>query len=71
MTTYLVTIGLIFTIMLAGIAVERIYRNFAARNPQLGPFRDTSKCGCCTAGSGCSESSCAADGAESSSAPQR
>ncbi len=56
--TYLVTIGLIFTIMLAGIAVERIYRRFAARNPQLGPFRDSSKCGSCTAGSGCSDTPC-------------
>lgn len=53
--TYLVTIGLIFTIMLAGIAVERAYHRFAARNPQLGPFRDNSKCGSCTGGSGCSD----------------
>lgn len=59
MLTYLVTSGLIFTLMLAGIAVERLYRRFAARNPQLGPFRDTSKCGCCAAGSGCSDASCA------------
>jgi len=55
MTTYLVTIGLIFTIMLAGIAVERIYRRFAASNPQLGPFRDSSNCGSCTGGSGCGD----------------
>ena len=61
MATYLLTIALIFTIMLAGIAVERLYRGFAARNPQLGPFRDTSKCGCCSAGSGCSDSSCEAE----------
>ena len=47
--------------LLAGIAVERLYRGFAARNPQLGPFRDTSKCGCCSAGSGCSDSSCEAE----------
>ena len=59
--TYLVTITLIFFIMLAGIAVERLYRRFAARNPQLGPFRDNSKCGSCTAGSGCSDTSCDAD----------
>jgi hypothetical protein len=36
-----------------GILVDRIYRRFAARNPQLGPFRDPGKCGCCSAGSGC------------------
>ena len=36
MATYLVTIALIFTIMLGGIAVERLYRGFAARNPRGG-----------------------------------
>lgn len=61
MTTYLVTIGLIFALMLGGIAVERLYRAFAARHPQLGPYRDTGKCGCCAAGSGCSDASCADD----------
>lgn len=60
--TYLVAIGLIFALMLAGIAVERLYRRFAANNPQMGPFRDTSKCGSCSAGSGCSDTSCADDG---------
>ncbi|MCM2307629.1 MAG: hypothetical protein NDI91_09225 [Sulfuritalea sp.] len=59
MGTYLVTVGLIFAILLGGIAVERLYLRFAAQNPQLGPFRDNSKCGCCSAGSGCSEGSCA------------
>ncbi len=48
MGTYLVTIGLIFALMLAGIAVERLYRRFAARHPQLGPFRKSDgHCGCC------------------------
>lgn len=61
MSVYLVTIAAIFGIMLGGIAVERLYRGFAARNPQLGPFRDTGKCGCCAAGSGCSDNSCEAD----------
>jgi hypothetical protein len=69
MSTYLVTVGLIFTIMLSGIAVERIYRRFAARNPQLGPFRDNSKCGSCTAGSGCSDDACT--DADPASAPHR
>lgn len=56
MSLYLTTIGLIFAIMLAGIGVERLYRAFAARNPQFGPFRKTDGCGCCKAGSGCSGS---------------
>lgn len=59
MTTYLVTIGLIFALMLGGIGVERLYRVFAARNPQLGPFRKAGGCGGCKGGSGCNaEKSC-------------
>ena len=70
MATYLVTIAMIFGILLGGIAVERLYRAFAARNPQLGPFRDTGKCGCCSAGSGCSDSTCATDSAAPDAAPR-
>lgn len=69
MKTYFVAMGLIFVIMLAGIAVERLYRRFAAKNPQLGPFRDSSKCGSCSAGSGCSDASC--DAAPPAAAPRR
>jgi len=51
MSNYLITIGLIFVLMLAGIAVDRLYRTFAARNPQLGPFRkNDGSCGCCAGG---------------------
>lgn len=50
MTTYLLVIGLIFLIMLAGITVDRLYRLFAAKNPQLGPFRKSG--GGCSCGSG-------------------
>lgn len=60
MSTYLLTIGLIMAIGLIGIAVDRIYRTFAQRNPQLGPFRDSDGgCGCCSASkSGCSGGTC-------------
>jgi hypothetical protein len=59
MTTYLIAIALIFAVMLAGIGVERLYRAFAARHPQLGPFRKSDGgCGCCSGGSGCSGDSC-------------
>jgi hypothetical protein len=59
---YLVTIAIIFGLMLAGIAVDRLYRAFAARYPQLGPFRKADGgCGSCAGGqcgsgpdSGCS-----------------
>ena len=53
MKTLLLSMGLIFALMLTGIAVERLYRAFAARNPQLGPFRKTDGCGCCAAKKEC------------------
>jgi hypothetical protein len=60
MGTYLITIALIFLILLAGIAVDRLYRAFAARHPQLGPFRKSEgSCGSCAAGPSCdSKKSC-------------
>jgi len=58
MTTYLLTIGLILLLLLAGIAVDRIYRLFAYRNPQLGPFRqENGGCGGCSGGR-CGSGSC-------------
>ncbi len=55
MGTYLLVIGLIFLILLAGITVDRLYRLFAAKHPQLGPFRKPGGgCGSCSGGSGCS-----------------
>lgn len=48
MTIYLVTVLLVFVLMASGIAVDRLYRRFAARNPKLGPFRkNDGGCGCC------------------------
>lgn len=59
MSTYLLTIGLILGIALLGIGVDRLYRAFAHKNPQFGPFRDSDRgCGSCSAGSGCSGKSC-------------
>lgn len=57
MLRYLVAIGLIFAILAGGIAVQGLYRRFARRHPELGPFREEKNCGSCTAGSGCSASS--------------
>jgi hypothetical protein len=58
MSTYLITIALIFGVVSAGVLVDRVYRNFARNNPQLGPFRDTDKCGSCSGGSGCDGGTC-------------
>lgn len=60
MMTYLITAGLILAFMLGGLWVNRIYRGFAARNPQLGPFRDPDQrgCGSCRGGDGCSGERC-------------
>lgn len=58
MLTYLITIALIMAIALFGLAVDRCYRAFARRNPQLGPFRDGEKgCGSCSGGH-CGGGSC-------------
>ena len=57
MSLYLITIAAIFGLALGGMLVDRSYRRFAARHPQLGPFRDPGKCGCCSSGSHC-ETSC-------------
>ena len=46
MTTYLIAMAAIFGILMIGIAVDRAYRRFAARNPQCGPFRAPG-CGSC------------------------
>ena len=39
LTSLALTIGIIFSVMLAGIGVELLYRHFQSRHPQLGPFR--------------------------------
>lgn len=49
MRVYFVTIGLLFALLVGGILVDRLYRRFAARHPELGPYRDSQKgCGCCS-----------------------
>ena len=53
MLNYLLAIGLIFVILAGGIGVQVLYRRFAARHPELGPFRKDKDCGSCIAGSGC------------------
>lgn len=60
MGIYLATIALVFAILLGGIAIDRLYRRFALRNPQLGPFRKEAdgKCGCCASSASCADSSC-------------
>ena len=58
MGTLIATILFLADLMGAGITVDRLYRRFAARNPQLGPFRRSDKCGCCSKGSGCADDAC-------------
>jgi hypothetical protein len=59
---YLVTVALVFAILAAGIAVDRAYRRFASRHPQLGPFRDAGHaCGSCAEHAACdARKACAA-----------
>ncbi len=60
MTIYLVTVSLILILLLAGLGINRLYQDFARRNPQLGPFRnpDAGGCGACSGGHGCSGDRC-------------
>jgi hypothetical protein len=59
MATYLLAIGLIFALLAGGILVQGLYRRFARRHPELGPFReDKAGCGACSAGSGCGTAAC-------------
>ncbi|HEX8962529.1 MAG TPA: hypothetical protein VF801_05955 [Rhodocyclaceae bacterium] len=55
--TYVLTMGFIFALLVAGIAIDKIYHRFARSNPQLGPFRPEGMQDCCncSAGSGCSD----------------
>jgi hypothetical protein len=56
---YLVGIALVFALMAGGIAVDRLYRRFAARNPERGPFRDKdARCGCCAVKDNCADQTC-------------
>jgi hypothetical protein len=56
MTTYLVTIGLIFALLALLIGVERLYRRFADLHPECGPFREKSfGCGNCKKRKDCDE----------------
>jgi hypothetical protein len=58
--TLLLTIGVIFSVAIGGILVERLYRRFARQNPQLGPFRKEGKQDCCSCAvsDGCDQGSC-------------
>lgn len=51
-------VALIFALMLVGIGVDRLYRRFAARHPQLGPYRNPDGCGCCKSSAACGANAC-------------
>ncbi len=45
MTSLLATFAIIFGLMVLTLLVDRLYKSFAARHPERGPFRDKDK-GC-------------------------
>lgn len=53
MRTYLLATVVIFLMLLAWVGVQGIYRRFARRHPQLGPYREDAGGGCA---SGCAGS---------------
>ncbi|MBK5914707.1 hypothetical protein [Rhodocyclus purpureus] len=58
MGTYLATIAAVFALLVAGIGVDRLYRRFAAQNPELGPFRSSDGCSCCAQKNSCTTKGC-------------
>ena len=59
MLTTLSAIAAIFALLAGGIAVDRLYRRFAARNPELGPYRSSDGCSCCAQrDKGCATTCC-------------
>ena len=54
----LLTIGAILIVLLLSVLVQRTYRLFGNRHPELGPFREEGRgCGSCS-GEGCSKDHC-------------
>jgi hypothetical protein len=52
MTTYLITIGLIFILLSGWIVVQQVAKIYARRHPEFGPCREEgSGCGGCGGGS--------------------
>ena len=57
MVDVLMTSALIFVVMVGWLYVQEVYRRFAERHPELGPFRQEGDCdGSCS----CSSGSCTA-----------
>lgn len=58
---YLLAIALILLLLLGWVVVQQVYRLFARRHPELGPFRkEGGGCGCCSGGA-CGGGACATD----------
>jgi hypothetical protein len=62
MSRYLLTIASIMALMLIAILVDRLYKHFAYRYPELGPFRSEG----CSSG-GCGGGSCSSKRSDSGS----
>ena len=60
MVKVLVAAALIFAVLVGWLYVEAIYRRFARRHPELGPYRDNES-GCGKGGCSCQAGSCHTD----------
>lgn len=61
MGLYLAAIGAIVVLLGAMIFVERLYKHFAARHPELGPYRkEGAGCGMCGGDGGSCHGECEA-----------
>nr|VFK55666.1 MAG: hypothetical protein BECKTUN1418D_GA0071000_103516 [Candidatus Kentron sp. TUN] len=59
---YVLAIGIILFLLFGWVTVQHVYRRFAVKNPELGPYGDdTGKCGNCGCGSGAANDSCSSE----------
>ena len=59
MERYLYAAGIYFCLLCVLVLVNRLYRQFARENPQLGPFREQDKCiGCKGSADKCGDNAC-------------
>ena len=58
---YVLAVAIIMLLMMGWVAVQHLYRLFAAKHPELGPYRDDVACG---GGCGCGAGSCSTSAEE-------
>lgn len=62
MIKYIFAIGVILILLFGWVSVQTVYRRFAVKYPELGPYRnDMEGCGNCGCGGGVGTNSCSSE----------